>query len=112
MLIGYQSLNGRMLFQFHVLGVAPADQPHLVQTGDRLNFGPLGPYTVGAFHQANANVIDPTTGKVVLIDTSTVEIIDDAGHKTQLQFRRAVEIKPGSGTLTRAGSAAASRAVA
>jgi hypothetical protein len=108
---GYQELGGQFLFQFRVLGIPAADQPRLVKAGDRLNLGPLGPYTVGAF-QHRADRIDPVTGQRVPEDTSSVEIIDAVGHKTELPFNRAVEVKPPSGALTNDAPPDRSRAAA
>lgn len=93
-------LNGQVSIQLHVLNLPAADQPALLKTGYRLDLGSFGTYTVGAFHQQNTNAVDPATGKFVPVDTSTVELIDAAGHKTVLPFRRATEVKPSSGAMT------------
>jgi hypothetical protein len=88
---GYQLLNGAYLFQFHINGVSPANQPPLKRTGDPLG---LGPYTVGAFHAAFQTQVDPSSGRLVNVDVSTVEIVNSSnGLKTDLPFRRVVELK-------------------
>ncbi|HEX4139596.1 MAG TPA: hypothetical protein VHY09_04565, partial [Candidatus Methylacidiphilales bacterium] len=90
--LGYQSLNGQMLVQLRIMNPPAVNQPGLLKTGDKLDLGPCGKFTVGKFHQGQANGVD----------TSTLELIDSVGHKTMLQFRRATEVKPASGALTRA----------
>ncbi len=93
---GYQTLNGQVFIQVHISDLPPADQPGLVKIGDPLDLGALGIYTFGAFHE-NANVIEPLTGKPA---PATVELIDAAGHKTILKFRRAIEVKAFPGRMT------------
>jgi hypothetical protein len=91
--MGYQQLNGRMLFQIHVDHIAPESEPPLMMTGYRLNFAP---YQVGAFHQATQSGVDPATGQKITIDVSTLELIDIyTGEKVELPFRRQIQLKAG-----------------
>jgi len=100
--IGYQVLNGQVLVQLHVSALPAADQPGLLKTGDRVDLGSLGTFTVGKFQEEHANVVNPATGQPVNVDVSKLDLIDDAGRKTVLQFRRATEVKPSPGKLTQA----------
>lgn len=87
---GYQQSNGEMFFQIHVDELAPADQPPLVKSGDRLKFGP---YQIGAFHEAQNPVVPPLGGRPVPVNLSTLEIINlTTGAKIALPFRRLMKL--------------------
>jgi hypothetical protein len=88
---GYQMINGSLAVQIHIDGVAAADQPGLLKTGDHFSIGPLGAYTVGAINTPQPNVANP--GRVPPVPAATVDIIDASGHKTTLKFRMATEVK-------------------
>ncbi len=84
---GYQQLNGEMFFQLHVDELAPTDQPPLVKSGARLNFGP---YQVGAFHEVAPPIVNPG-GNRGMVNLSTLQ-----NHQPQYRRENPASVPPPS----------------
>jgi hypothetical protein len=95
---GYQQLSGRMVFQVIAGNADPqAQAAPLYPTGARVNFGP---YRVGAFHQAVLSAVDSVTRQKVMVDVSTLELINvNTGKKIELTLRRPVKLDASLNTI-------------